>query len=480
MTPNSIAYIAFLLAAAVVHSLLPARCRTVFLLLASYGFYLLCSPKALPLLLAATAWNYALARAMEDRPARKKLWLILGLCLDLGVLFLFKYLNFSISLIDLILGRAPGEPMSLLMPAGVSFYTFTVCGSLMDVYRGKRPAERSIVRFALFVAFFPAILSGPIERAGHLLPQLEQRRRASLEDWQRGSLRFLIGLCKKMVLADRLAILVNAAFAVHDQCTGAQLLAAALAYSLQIYCDFSAYSDMAIGSARLLGVTLAENFDSPYFSHSIKDFWRRWHISLSSWFRDYLYVPLGGSRKGKARTWLNLLIVFALSGLWHGAALTFVVWGVLNGMYQIVGDALLPLRQGLYKALRLGEDCLLLRVVQTVIVFLLSTVAWVFFRAGSMAQALEILRRIFTATGGFVLPDLVALGIGRSWLLVVGVGVILLFLFDLLDRRRLIPERLCAVVAPRYAVCLALVLAALIFGAYGAGYDAQEFVYFRF
>ena len=176
MTPNSISYIAFLLAAAVVHSLLPARCRTVFLLLASYGFYLLCSPKALPLLLAATAWNYALARAMEDRPARKKLWLILGLCLDLGVLFLFKYLNFSISLIDLILGRAPGEPLSLLMPAGVSFYTFTVCGSLMDVYRGKRPAERSIVRFALFVAFFPAILSGPIERAGHLLPQLERRR----------------------------------------------------------------------------------------------------------------------------------------------------------------------------------------------------------------------------------------------------------------------------------------------------------------
>lgn len=480
MTPNSVIYAAFLLGTAILHSLLPARARTVFLLAASYGFYLLCTPKALPLLLAATAWNYLLARGMAARPGRRKLLLVTGLVLDLGVLFLFKYLNFSISLVDLLLKRDPGKGLSLLQPAGVSFYTFTVCGYLMDVYRGDREAEKDPVRFGLFTAFFPAILSGPIERSGHLLPQLALQRRAGLEDWQAGSLRFLIGLCKKMVLADRLAILVNAAYRVYDQCTGAQLLAAALAYSLQIYCDFSAYTDMAIGSARLFGITLTENFDAPYLSRSIKEFWRRWHISLSAWFRDYLYFPLGGSRRGSWRTRLNLLIVFTLSGLWHGAALTFVVWGLLNGLYQVIGELCAPARRQVHRALHLHEDSLPLRVVQPVIVFLLSTAAWVFFRAESLSQALEILRRIFTLTGGLVLPDLVALGLGRAWLLTVGVGVVLLFVFDLTDRHRSLCSRLCDTVAARYAVCLALLVSALVFGAYGAGYDAQEFVYFRF
>lgn len=487
MNLNSWPFVGFLLAVAVVNRILRPRLRSGFLLLASWVFYLLCAPRFWPLLLFTTALTYGLGRRMGSSPARKKPLLVLGLLVNFGVLFLFKYLGFFAGLVSRVLalaGLAPIALPSLLLPVGISFYTFAVCGYLMDVYRGQREPERNFLDFALFTAFFPAVLSGPIERSRHLLPQLKGLRTGETapggDDVKTAVTRFLVGLFKKMVLADQLAILVNTAYAAPENFTGVQLLAAALCYSLQIYCDFSAYSDMAVGSARLLGIRLLENFDAPYLSRSIKEFWRRWHISLSSWFRDYLYFPLGGSRCSRARAYTNVLIVFAVSGLWHGAAMTFVIWGLLNGVYQVLGGLTDPLRSRIRGALRMKPDGAVTVVWQTAVTFVLLTVTWVFFRASTFSQALLVLRRIVTLAGGIFPLGITALGIGRARLAAVALAVLMLFLWDVFGKRLQLVERLGGTVWLRYAFWVALALVIVICGAYGTGYNAQEFVYFQF
>jgi len=482
MALYSLPYILFLSVSAALCRLAGPRCRGVILLTASWGFYLLCAPRWFPLLFAVTAAGYGLGRLLERRTRGRRAALCAGLLLLLGTLFAYKYLAFFGSLLSALLERAGLAPLrlpKLLLPAGLSFYIFTVSGYLIDVWRG-RPAERRFLDFSLFVSFFPAVLSGPIERAGHLLPQIKARRAATALDVKTGVTRFLSGLAKKLLLADQLAVLVNTAYAAPENFTGLQLLSAALAYSLQIYCDFSAYSDLAVGSARLFGIELMENFDAPYLSRSVKEFWRRWHISLSSWFRDYLYFPLGGSRRGRVRTYLNCLIVFAVSGLWHGAAAAFVVWGLLNGVYQVLGGVLAPWKRRLRAALRIREDAPALRLAQIAATFLLLTVTWVFFRAGTLTQAVLILRRIFTMAGGVRTWNLTALGMGRPGLLVLALACLGLLLCDTAGRVRRWAERLNGSLWPRYAVWSALLLAILVFGAYGTGYNAQEFVYFQF
>lgn len=487
MTLNSFAFAGFFIPVVLIHRLLPAWLRTGFLLLVSWIFYAICAPQFLPLLLITILLNYGLALAMERWPHRNRRFLCTGLLIDFGVLFLFKYLTFFGDLMGQLvhpLGITLPTIPPLLLPVGISFYTFAICGYLMDVYRQDTKAERNFLDFALFASFFPAILSGPINRSKSLLPQIRRHRLPdggpSGHDVKLGLTRFLWGLFLKMVLADRLAILVNTAYAAPEQFTGIQLLAAALAYSLQIYCDFCAYSHMAIGVGRILGFALQENFNAPYLARSVKDFWRRWHMSLSTWFRDYLYFPLGGSRRGKVRTWINVLIVFAVSGLWHGAAMTFVVWGLLNGIYQIIGGILEPARKKLHRAARLREDGLPLQIIQTVICFLLLTVTWVFFRAASLQQAMVILYRIITLAGGIFPLSITALGLGRLQLAMLALMVLVLFAADVLGQRWDLPDRLCRFVGLRYAVWVILILAIAVFGAYGAGYNAQEFLYFQF
>ena len=487
MNLNSWSFAAFLTAAAMINRLLRPRLRCGFLLLASWGFYLLCAPRFFPLLLATTAVAYGLGLGMERRPARKKALLVLGLLVSFGVLFLFKYLGFFADLVSRALalaGLAPITLPALLLPAGISFYTFAVCGYLMDVYRGARPAERNFVDFALFTSFFPAVLSGPIERSKHLLPQLKALRTGGTvpggADVKVAVTRFLVGLFKKMVLADQLAILVNTAYAAPENFTGVQLLLAALCYSLQIYCDFSAYSDMAVASARVLGIRLTENFSAPYLARSVKEFWRRWHISLSSWFRDYLYFPLGGSRCSRIRAYGNVLIVFAVSGLWHGAAMTFLVWGLLNGVYQVLGGVTAPLRDRLRSGMHLRPVGAVTVLWQTAVTFLLLTVTWVFFRASSFSQAFLILRRILTLAGGVFPLGFTALGLSRARLAAVALAVLVLFLWDLFGKRLRLVERLGETVWLRYAFWVVLILAVVVCGAYGTGYNAQEFLYFQF
>jgi D-alanyl-lipoteichoic acid acyltransferase DltB (MBOAT superfamily) len=482
MSPNSLTYLLFLTVAAVVHQLLRPRHRSLFLVVVSWAFYGICTPNYFPLLIATICVNFGLAISMERWTEMRRPILILGLLIDFGALFLFKYLNFFGEIITGLLeplGIIPLELPEFVQPLGISFYTFVITGYLIDVYRGDRRAERSFVDFSLFVSFFPAVLSGPIARTKELLPQIKAHQdcRVTWSMVKLGITRFLIGLVKKLLLADQLSILVGTVYGSPEQFSGLQVWLAAVAYSLQIYCDFSSYSDMAIGAGLLFGLRLKENFDAPYLAESIQDFWRRWHISLSTWFRDYLYFPLGGSRRGKLRTYCNVLIVFAVSGLWHGAAMKYVIWGLLNGLYQVVGSALSPVGKRLRAPLHMDKKAWPLRLAKLLVTFSLSTLAWVFFRADSTGHAIQILRCLLLP--GKLLP-LTALGMNIKQLRVLGISLLALILWDVLGKRYRLAECLTKTVWLRDLVWLSLILAILCFGAYGTGYDVQEFVYFKF
>ena len=392
-----------------------------------------------------------------------------------GLLFLYKYLAFAGSLLSKLPGVGTIELPRLVQPLGISFYLFCVTGYLIDVYRGAA-AEKSFVNYSLMVSFFPAVLSGPIARSRELLPQLRERE-PNWMDVKRGITRFLVGMAKKMLIADVLSSLVAVVYADVTAFTGIQVLFAAICYSLQIYCDFSSYSDMAVGAGLLFGIRLMENFDTPYFAQSIPELWRRWHISLSSWFRDYLYFPLGGSRKGKLRTNLNLMIVFAVSGLWHGAGTQFLVWGLLHGAYQVVGRMVKPMTKPLRS--RLDESFLALPAAWLRIcwVFVLTTAAWVFFRADSLGHAAAIFRQL-AVPGGFGGAEV--FGMVQAQLVLLGICLGLLFVWDLTYKKFDLVERLANCVWLRYLLWTLLLLLVLCFGSYGEGYDASNFVYFQF
>ncbi len=374
--------------------LLPERLRRYVLLGASIWFYMSWGSAFLLALGFAALVSYFAGIAIEaaQDPKRRKRLLTLSVCLILCPLLVFKYLNFfSASLCAALVPfglRLHPVTLRLLQPVGISFYTFQTLGYVIDVYRGRIRAERDFPLYALFVCFFPHIVSGPIARAGDLIPQLKQPRRFDYAMASRGLRQLVWGFFKKMLIADHLAAYVDAAWADVTACSGGTLLLAALFFSLEIYCDFSGYSDIALGSARLLGIELRDNFLSPYLSESVRDFWGRWHVSLSAWFRDYVYIPLGGNRVSPARRDLNLMLTFLLSGLWHGADWSYLAWGGLHGLARVGED-----RLGLSRRASRAAPVRLLRVLA---VFLFTSAAWVFFRADSIHGALYVLAHLFS------------------------------------------------------------------------------------
>ena len=305
-----------------------------------------------------------------------------GIAVDLAILFVFKYYGFAAELSQWffsLFGVSLAIPsFDVILPVGISFYTFQAIGYTIDVYRGTVAAEKNFFRYALFVSFFPQLVAGPIERSGNLLRQLSDPKPYRHEDARHGLLIILWGYFLKIVLADRIAIFVNNAYGSYNGYSGSTLLLATVLFAIQIYCDFAGYSTIAVGAAEILGFKLTDNFDAPYLSSSVALFWKRWHISLTSWFRDYLYIPLGGSRKGKARKYLNLFIVFLISGLWHGADLSFLVWGGINGLYRVVGEAVAPLRNRLISFLHIHRDSFLYRTLCVAGTFLLIDFSWIF------------------------------------------------------------------------------------------------------
>ena len=476
MRVPSLKYAIFFAVAAGGWYLLPRRLRRFWLLAAGVVFYAMMGPQYLPFLVGAALVAYGAAVAAETRwLGRRRLWTALGLVCLLGTLFVCKYFNFFCA------SLAPGfAGFRIPLPPGLSFYCFGACAYLLDVQRGKLPAERDPVNVGAFLTFFPVVLAGPVGRARDFIPQLKAPRDFDAGCVRAGFMRFLRGLAKKLVAADRLGMIVDAAYADPSAVSGGAMLVAVLAYSLQIYLDFSAYSDMAIGCAEMLGLRVTENFKAPYCSRSVRDFWKKWHISLTDWFREYLYIPLGGSRKGEARTALNVLIVFAVSGLWHGAAWTFVIWGALNGLYQVAGSRTLPLRRRLRERLRIPETSPALAAFQGVVTFLLLTLAWIFFRAESLPQAVYVIKHILLIVrDGFGVSSAVALLSSRRWLLLAPVLGLCIREEVFLARGRRLPSD-SASGFRFWGTAAALLLAAAAFGIYGAGFDAREFVYFRF
>ncbi len=485
MNFNSIGYLLFLFVNVLVYYLLPQRARNYQLLLASYFFYMCWNPTYALLMLFSTAVTFGCGLLVGGKAlGRRKLWLALSFLINLLILFFFKYFNFLSTLIGqglALLGVSWQSPLlDVLLPVGISFYTFQALGYTVDVYRGTVAPERNFVDYALFVSFFPQLVAGPIERSGNMLGQIKAYHPFRGEDLIDGALPVLWGLFKKIVLADNLAVIVNTVYNAPGAYAGGDFLLATLAFAIQIYCDFSAYTDIARGSAKMLGFHLMENFRCPYFATSIQDFWRRWHISLSTWFRDYLYFPLGGSRKGKARTILNLLIVFAVSGLWHGAALTFVVWGLLNGLYQAVSILLRPAKQKLFALLHLRDSNPILHGCRILVTFCLTCLAWVLFRANSLADAGLIFSALLSVFRDGITLNLPAINATLPTLLMLGVFSVGLLVADWFICERDLMAKLNRRVAVRYAVYFVLIAAILLFGSWGEGFAPQDFVYFQF
>ncbi len=366
------------------------RARNLFLLAVSYLLYMQWKPAHALVLLAVTAVTW-LAALLLEKARHPKLVLTAGVVLTLLPLFLFKYLGFAGEIISQILAAAGLQfqlsGLNLAIPIGISFFTLQALGYLWDVYYGRQEAERDLLTYALFVSFFPCILSGPINRASHVIPRLKSLRPCLDNAKAIEGLRMLLwGMFLKVVVADRVALYVDTVLSSYVNYTGMTCLVASLLYSIQIYADFAGYSLMAIGVGKVLGIELAENFRRPYFAVSVTDFWHRWHISFSSWLRDYIYIPLGGSRCSKLRNYLNILVTFFVSGIWHGASWTFVVWGMLHGISQVI-EKMLGQQKCSYGWLG--------RTVKTAVTFLLVTLAWIFFRMPTLGDACNVVARIF-------------------------------------------------------------------------------------
>ena len=461
---------------ALIYYFLPLKQQKLLLLAASLGFYWYNQPRYVLLLVLCGGVSYLAAWGIWHWRGRKAGTAVLtaGCLFHFGMLFVLKYLNAFVGLLG-----AEQPVHSLVMPLGISFFTFAITGYLFDVYRGKMERRKSLLDHMLFVCFFPCLLAGPVGKAREFFPQLEQRHSFRLQRVKWGALRFLYGLVQKLVLADTLAIPVNAMY--NGELSRGSWAVVAMLYVLQLYFDFAGYSNMAIGTAGILGFEIPENFKQPYLSVSVREFWKKWHISLTGWFREYLYFPLGGSKKGTLRRYFNILVVFAVSGLWHGAAGTYVLWGLVNGLLQVAELMLEPLEQkirkaagGLPRALkRCGE------LLRGVITYLLISGAWILFRAESVRQAVHVLKG---ALGNFLYFRLTLENLGLSAVQLWMVGILLLAAIsvDAVRAAGKRVQRLADTTVAYYAVVVVLILCAAVFGVYGQGFDPQSFVYFKY
>lgn len=400
---NSLHFLVFFCIVTPLFFIVPFKFRTPLLLIASCYFYMAFLPVYILILAFTIIIDYIAGILIErSQGRRRKLWLVLSLVSNISILCFFKYYNFLNDNITALLNavdRTNHIPyLSILLPIGLSFHTFQAMSYTIEVYRGHQPAERNFLTYSLYVMFYPQLVAGPIERPQNLLFQF---RTEHTFDYQRvvdGLKLMAWGLFKKVVIADRLAEMVDYVYNDPMPFKGFPLIIATLFFTFQIYCDFSGYSDIAIGSAQVMGFKLMKNFDAPYFSTSISEFWRRWHISLSTWFKDYVYIPLGGNRVVKWRMYYNLFIVFVLSGLWHGASWTFIVWGALHGFYLIASHRLSNFRNFLRELFGIRPGNVLFKFLGGIVTFILVAYAWVFFRASHFAYAKHIVSKMLVAT----------------------------------------------------------------------------------
>lgn len=498
MVFNSVDFLVFFPVAAVGYYVIPHGFRYIWLLLCSYYFYMCWNPAYALLIMASTVTTYLSGIAMEwieakewddaVKSKRKKLCVAVSFIINLGILGYFKYFNFFLDNICTALAKfhiSIEKPTAdILLPVGISFYTFQALGYTVDVYRGEVRAEKNILKYALFVSFFPQLVAGPIERSGNLLRQIEERHTFQFEQVKDGLMLMVWGFFLKIVLADRAGIFVDAVYGDFVRYGGWYLIVASVLFAFQIYCDFAGYSIIAMGAAEVMGFRLTDNFNAPYLSRSVSEFWRRWHISLFRWFQDYIYIPLGGNRKGRARKYVNIMIVFLVSGLWHGASWAYVAWGALNGLYQVAGDLLKPVRDKIVEKFRLDRESFGHKFFQVLCTFVLVDITWVFFRAGDFSDAVEILGSMFRADNIWVLFDdsLFALGLDWKNFLVMLLSIALLLFADYLKYKGIVVRKALGrqELWFRWLVLISGIVGILVFGIWGSGYDASAFIYFQF
>lgn len=495
---NSLEFLIFFPLVIILYFILPKKIKQFWLLAASYFFYMCWNAKYAVLILFSTIITYSSGLLLEKikhsswtdarRVKYKKLTVAFSFVLNLAVLFYFKYTNFFLSVIGTVFRAAHIElnipTFDIMLPVGISFYTFQALSYTMDVYRDEIYAEKNFFRYALFVSFFPQLVAGPIERSKNLLKQLDKPQKFNYEAAREGFLLMLWGYFLKIVLADRIAIFVDAVYGDYQTYTGSYLIVATILFAIQIYCDFYGYSVIAMGAAKILGIQLMENFSAPYLSFSVAEFWRRWHISLTSWFRDYLYIPLGGSRKGKWRKYMNTLIVFLVSGLWHGANGSFVIWGGINGLYQIIGELGKPVRDKIVSTFHLNRDSLAHKLFCILETFVLVDISWIFFRASGLRNALGIIKQMIVVQNPWVLFDgsLYQCGLDRANFQFMLICICILLFADYCKIKG-IQMRQVIIKQDGWFRCLFttfVIWGILTFGVWGASYDAASFIYFQF
>lgn len=494
---NSIEFAIFFLAVLTIYFIVPKKARKVWLLLASYIFYMNWNAVYSLLMLFSTVSTYICGLIIEKIDSKskgdiRKIILTLGILINILILILFKYQSFILTIINDILRNFTIAPLTislnLLLPVGISFYTFQALGYLIDVYRDDIKAEKNFITYALFVSFFPQLVAGPIERSKNMLKQINNIEQINVWNYDRIRSGFIItvwGYFIKMVIADRLAIIVDMVFDNYLVLGSTELIFGAIAFSLQIYCDFFSYSILAKGISKIIGIDLMDNFNNPYFASNIKDFWARWHISLSSWFKDYLYIPLGGNRKGKFRKYLNLFIVFLVSGIWHGANYTYVFWGMLHGFWQIIHNITQKPINGLLKKMNVNEKCFSWKFLQSSITFVFVTLAWIFFRAKSISAAFVYIKRIFLKPTPWKLfnGELLNLGLDGIEFNILIISLLVFLVISIIHYKKnididtmLMSQNLWF----EWLVLIILISSIFVFGEYGTKYDLRQFVYFQF
>lgn len=450
--------------------------RNFFLLVVSYVFYGFWDWRFLSLILISSLMDYFLALGISHTPdantKKRKLLLVLSLVLNLGFLGFFKYYNFFvesfISTFSLFGKEFNYTPLNIILPVGISFYTFQSLSYTLDVYLKKMEPTRRIINFLAFVSFFPQLVAGPIERAKKLLPQFDDIKKFDYHSARSGLLLIVFGLFKKIMIADRVAVFVNQTYGDIENAKGLALFMAVIFFAFQLYLDFSAYSDIAIGSARIFGFKLTTNFRRPYLSASFSDFWKRWHITLSSWFQDYIYIPLGGSRSGARRTAINVMIVFLLSGLWHGASWNFVIWGAMNGLFLIVFD----------KIFKLHKSTGIKRIFAALLVFTSWAFSLIFFRAQTFADAMLVFKNMgFSNTDQLYRFGLNSMEFSFSIYLILG-----MMLYEIVAEKqgdKLLERFYASKPVLRWSLYFVLVLSIIFLGFYGSAND-NAFIYFQF
>ena len=494
MAFHSFQYLLFFLIVYIIYIVLPHRFRYIWLLAASYFFYYCANACYVPLLLGITllAWLSGIgidhARRRSKTILAKRLF-VLAIIIDLGILCYFKYTGFLLDNLKHVTALFQTDILTviegILPPLGISFILFQSISYTIDVYRQTISAERNAIKFAFYLAFFPKLVSGPIERAGTIIEQLRSPIHLRLSDLKEGLSLILMGLFLKLVLSDNIAAIINPVFASWQNYSGLQIALAVVLFAFQIYGDFGGYSYIALGSARILGFQLSNNFESPYHAESVSEFWTRWHITLNNWLRDYLYIPLGGNRKGTLRKYVNTMIVFLLSGLWHGAEWTFVIWGGLNGLYIIAENVMKNTCKKAHRHKSPDENRFSTHLRRRIITFLLIDFAWLFFCMPNLSSAFGMIRHAVTQPG---IRELFNLGFLNLFPDITTFAVIILSLLILLWTDTIIyRERISYTTfffrqssAFRWLVSIVALCMIIFFGAYGDTYEQTQFIYFQF